>query len=307
MRLINLSAEPDEKLYSWLPHGLRAETVVFFPDACPGRSPLPTGTVALTRQPDWRRFAISDCGCGMLLVRSGVRVSDFDRCTWDRLYRDLKANKGNLGDLGSGNHFLDALEPYDEESVYFLIHTGSREESRVVESLVDQPEQFDRVFESVVQWARENRLAVASIVERYFGPVEVVLDRNHNHYEETVDGVIIRKGSVRLEPSDLTVVPSNLEGDVVLLRATEGVREVLDSMCHGTGRVMGRGAAKELAGGYNFSALRERVYIPSAIGDASIQTEAPYCYRDLDSCLDMLRGLVVEERRFAPFAYMGQL
>lgn len=307
MELINLSSEPEAKLYSWLPHDLRAETVIFFPDACPGRSPLPTGTVVFTRQADWRRFAVSDCGCGMLLARSSVRACDFDRKAWGGLHADLKANKGQLGDLGSGNHFLDALEPYDEDVVYFLVHTGSRDESRTVEALVDDPRRFDSAFESVLAWARENRLAVAELIERRFGSLEIVLDRNHNHYEVTEEGVIIRKGAVKLLPGEVTVVPSNLDGDVVLLRATEGVRRVMSSMCHGTGRFMSRGAAKDIAAGYDFSGLRERVYIPDSISDASIQTEAPFCYRDLDACLRLLDGLAVEERRFAPFAYLGQI
>ncbi len=81
----------------------------------------------------------------------------------------------------------------------------------------------------------------------------------------------------------------------------------MSSSCHGTGRLMSRGAAKDIAAGYNFSVLRERVYIPESISDASIQTEAPFCYRDLDACLRLLDGLAVEERRFAPFAYLGQI
>lgn len=34
MELLNLSAEYEQKLYSWLPRGLNAERIVFFPDAC---------------------------------------------------------------------------------------------------------------------------------------------------------------------------------------------------------------------------------------------------------------------------------
>ena len=49
MNLQNLSAEPEGKLYSWIPHDLRAENIVFLPDACPGKSPLPTGTAAATQ------------------------------------------------------------------------------------------------------------------------------------------------------------------------------------------------------------------------------------------------------------------
>jgi hypothetical protein len=44
MELINLLAEPLGKLHSWIPHDLEAELGVFLPDACPGKSPLPTGT-----------------------------------------------------------------------------------------------------------------------------------------------------------------------------------------------------------------------------------------------------------------------
>ena len=87
MELINLAAEPTEKLYSWLPAGLGAEKVVFFPDACPGRSPLPTGTATLLRRADWRRFAVSDCGCGMRLVRSSRETVEL---TPERWMRSLK-------------------------------------------------------------------------------------------------------------------------------------------------------------------------------------------------------------------------
>jgi len=42
MEIINYSAEPVNKLYSWLPRNLKAEQIVFLPDACPGKSTLAT-------------------------------------------------------------------------------------------------------------------------------------------------------------------------------------------------------------------------------------------------------------------------
>jgi hypothetical protein len=114
VNIVNLSAEPLWKLHTWIPHGLRAEEIVFFPDACPGKSPLPTGTAVKTRQLDWRRFAISDCGCGMRLLRSDLAADAVNQTRWDELAECLQANKGRLGDLGGGNHFLDALLPYDD-------------------------------------------------------------------------------------------------------------------------------------------------------------------------------------------------
>src|SRR5947207_14952088 len=98
MDIINLSSEPLGKLHSWIPHELRAERIVFLPDACPGKSPLPTGTAVLTRQADWRKFAVSDCGCGMRLIRSAVSADDLDLPRWDQLADKLRANKGRLGD-----------------------------------------------------------------------------------------------------------------------------------------------------------------------------------------------------------------
>ncbi len=50
MKLTNLSAEPLGKLHSWIPHDLEAEQIVFLPDACPGKSPLPTGTAVLVKR-----------------------------------------------------------------------------------------------------------------------------------------------------------------------------------------------------------------------------------------------------------------
>lgn len=308
MRLINYSAESENLLYSWLPHDLHAEIVVFFPDACPGKSPLPTGTAILTRQENWRKFAVSDCGCGMLLLKSQVHVKEFKKENWNLIYRDLKANKGNLGDLGSGNHFLDALEAYDEKNIYFLIHTGSRDESKAVESLIGSPDKFDSTFNAVCNWAKDNRLEIAKMIEKHFGKLEFVSDKNHNSFELFPDeSVVIRKGAVKLLPGEMTIIPSNMNGDVVLVQATDSIGDTLNSMSHGTGRVMSRSQAKEYAETFNYQALRDQIYIPEMISDASIKTEAPFCYRDLDSCLNLIQKLVIEIKRFSPFAYLGQI
>ncbi len=307
MELINYSAEPINKLYAWLPRDLQAEKVIFFPDACPGKSPLPTGTVVYTKQEDWRKFAVSDCGCGMLLAKSEVKRSDFKQENWDQIYYDLKSNKGKLGDLGSGNHFLDALESYDDDYIYFLIHTGSRNESKIVDHLIDKPIEFDKVFLEVCDWSENNMKAIADIVSKYFGKLQIIIDRNHNNFELFEDGVIIRKGAIRINPNELAVLPSNLAGDVVLVRSTDKVLETFNSLNHGTGRVMSRSEAKEHSANFDYAGLREQIYIPGMIKDASIKTEAPFCYRDLDDCLNLIDDLITIEKRFCPFAYIGQI
>jgi len=124
MELVNLSTEPLGRLHSWIPHDLTAEKVVFLPDACPGKSPLPTGTAVLTHRSNWRRFAVSDCGCGMSLVRSTVDAHDLDAARWNKVADSLRANKDGLGDLGGGNHFLNAIVPYDDGHFIFSFTPG---------------------------------------------------------------------------------------------------------------------------------------------------------------------------------------
>jgi RNA-splicing ligase RtcB len=282
--------------------------IVFLPDACPGKSPLPTGTAVLTNQDDWRRFAISDCGCGMRLLKSEISLSDFTLPQWNQLADMLRANKGKLGDLGGGNHFLDALAPYNVGSLHFLIHTGSRNESNLVDHLVDSPEEFDKEFERVIVWAAENRATIQKAVESVFGKTELLLDLAHNSYEKLMNGqAIIRKGAVHIRPQELAVIPSHMSGDVSLVRAKDSVADILCSMSHGTGRKMPRGKCKPLADKYDFDRLRKAILIPAGIENASLRTEGPYAYRDLDECLSLIHGYVEEIDRFAVVGYMGHL
>lgn len=308
MDILNLSAEPMGKLYSWLPHDLKAEQVVFLPDACPGKSPLPTGTAVLTRQADWRKFAVSDCGCGMRLLRTELEAADFTLAKWDRLANALRKNKGGLGDLGGGNHFVDAMLPANGGPLHFLVHTGSRNESGHVDALIEQPSAFDVEFERVVKWAADNRAKIHDEIENVFGELELVLDLPHNTYQLLSDGgAIIRKGSVHLQPGALSIIPSHMSGDAVLVRATDKVQEALFSTSHGTGRTMSRGDCKPLADKFDFADLRKRVLIPTGVEDASLRTDGPFAYRDLEECLMLIDGYVEEVSRFKVIGYMGHL
>jgi RNA-splicing ligase RtcB len=308
VKITNLSAEPLGRLHSWIPHDLQAEEIVFLPDACPGKSPLPTGTAVLTRQDDWRRFAISDCGCGMRLVRSSVPAKDFDRARWNAVADHLRANKGNLGDLGGGNHFLDALVSYGDGPLYFLIHTGSRNESGHVDALIERPSSFDKTFDQVVQWAADNRATIHERLDRVFGETELVLDLPHNTYEQRSDGsVVIRKGSVRLMPGELSILPSHMSGDVVLIKGGIRVGEVLNSMSHGTGRKMSRSDCKPFADDYDYAKLRNSILIPDGVEDSSLRTDGPFAYRDLDDCLDLISEYIEVVERFGVVGYMGHL
>lgn len=227
---------------------------------------------------------------------------------WDEIADALRRNKGGLGDLGGGNHFLDALAPYGDDRMYLLIHTGSRAESGHVDALVDSPDVFDAEFDRVVAWAKANREAIHESVASVLGKLELVLDLPHNTYESLENGgAIIRKGSVHVNPGDLNIIPSHMSGDVVLVKATEKVQNVLNSLSHGTGRTMSRAECKPLADSYDFAGLRKRVLLPSGLEDSSLRTDGPFAYRDLDECLALLDGYIEEVERFTVVGYMGHL
>jgi len=220
----------------------------------------------------------------------------------------LRANKGGLGDLGGGNHFLDALVPYGDGPLHFLIHTGSRNESGLIDRFINDADAFDREFARVVTWAADNRSAIHDAVEAVYGRTEIVLDLPHNTYEPMENGsVIIRKGSVRIMPGELSVIPSHMSGDAVLVRATDRVRDILSSISHGTGRRMSRSDCKPLADSFDFQGLRSQVLIPTGVENASLRTDGPYAYRELDECLALISEYVEEVTRFAVVGYMGHI
>jgi RNA-splicing ligase RtcB len=244
----------------------------------------------------------------MQLLASCVGLDEFDKTAWDAVGHSLRQNAGKLGDLGGGNHFLDALVDLKTWRVYFLVHTGSRLESGIVDALVESPREFDRKFADTVDWAKANRDAVTTAIERSFGSTELVLDLPHNTYEQSPSGsVIIRKGAVKVMPGETAVIPSYMAGDVSLVRATKTVSESLNSLSHGTGRALARGKAREMISDAEIHDVRRRIYVPDYIANESLRTDAPRCYRDLDTCLGLLGDTVVEEQRFAVIAYLGHL
>jgi RNA-splicing ligase RtcB len=177
-----------------------------------------------------------------------------------------------------------------------------------VDDLVEKTDEFDEEFERVVKWAADNRARIHQNVDMVFGPTEVVLDLPHNTFEQLDGGgVVIRKGSVRLLPGELSILPSHMSGDVVLVRAKQKVTEILNSMSHGTGRTMSRSDCKPLADAYDFTGLRKSVLIASGVEDASLRTDGPFAYRNLDECMALIQEYIDVVQRFAVVGYMGHL
>jgi hypothetical protein len=65
------------------------------------------------------------------------------RQQWISLCEILRRNRNKgLGDLGSGNHFLDCVVSHTDDSVCLVVHTGSRSESGLVDHIVAKPGEY---------------------------------------------------------------------------------------------------------------------------------------------------------------------
>jgi len=104
-----------------------------------------------------------------------------------------------------------------------------------------------------------------------------------------------------------TPIMTPLRREVRSSRQRERRTAALYSLSHGTGRSAARGAAKDLAAGFDFAGLRKRVLLPDGVEDSSLRTEGPFAYRDLDPCLELLNGFVTLVERYAVIGYMGHL
>ena len=73
------------------------------------------------------------------------------------------------------------------------------------------------------------------------------------------------------------------------------------------GRKMARSECKPLADAFDYAGLRRSILIPSGIEDASLQTDGPFAYRDLDECLKLIEPYADVVERFAVVGYMRHL
>ena len=121
------------------------------------------------------------------------------------------------------------------------------------------------------------------------------------------DGVILRKGAVKVEPGEMNIIPSSMSGKVALVRSTDKVVETLCSLSHGTGRAMSRSDCKKVYGEYNFTDLRKRILVPDRVSDESLRTDIPDAYRGFEECLNLLEEFIDVEDIYDLVGYIGHL
>jgi RNA-splicing ligase RtcB len=274
-----------------------------------------------------------------------------------------------MGTLGGGNHFIE-LDKDDDENIYLVIHTGSRniglqvceyyqglaikkyrntndEVTEIVEKCKAEGRARD-IEKEIRKWHKEqdlipaelcyltgqdmedylhdmricqeyaamNRWAIATeLLNNYFYPMDVRFtstlklkikekgfkisgegfETPHNFID--LEHKIIRKGSISAQAGERVLIPINMR-DGALIACGKGIEDMNYSLPHGAGRLMSRKTAKKNINIDEFKKSMKNVY-SSVVGEGTLD-EAPQAYRDMETILTALDGLIDDVKIIKP-------
>lgn len=217
-----------------------------------------------------------------------------------------------IGTLGSGNHFI-SIEKDEEENLYLLIHTGSRNPGKRVcewyqekayknlkKQQIKEPiyelsfvygEMLDNYLhdmEILEEYSHLNRTAIADVIlsEMKLHDMES-FETLHNYVD--LEHKIIRKGSVSAQKGEQLVIPINMK-DGSLICVGKGNKEWNYSAPHGAGRLMSR---KESEQNFTLSQYKKEMKgIYSTTICKETLDESPMSYKPIESILDNISDTV---------------
>lgn len=233
---------------------------------------------------------------------------------------DLRRSAEALGTLGGGNHFIE-LDKDDEDNLYLVIHTGSRNLGLRVATyyqdkaykLLGGKNQSEVPYELAYLSGEEkdNYLHDMAIMQRYAALnrqiiKEVILDGMkldeedffttvHNYID--IENMILRKGSVSAAKGERFLIPLNMR-DGALICTGLGNEDWNCSAPHGAGRLYSRGDAKQNFTVSAFKKEMEGIYTTTA--DADTLDECPMAYKDSQTIMDAIKETAEIERIIRP-------
>lgn len=231
-----------------------------------------------------------------------------------------------LGSLGGGNHFLEIAIAAEDDSVWLMLHSGSRGIGNAIgryfielakkEMEVHKIQLPDRDlaylqegsihyhdYLEAVSWAQEyasrNREVMMNLMltamARHlpsFTLVEKAISCHHNyinkekHFGEDV--IITRKGAVSAQLGQLGIIPGSMGAKSFIVKGL-GNQESFCSCSHGAGRVMSRSAAKKLI------SLDDHAKATAGVEcrkDEGMIDESPAAYKDIIAVMKSQEDLV---------------
>ena len=253
--------------------------------------------------------------------------SDYERILAKHPALDRGRHVGQLGTLGTGNHFIEVCLDQDQR-VWVMLHSGSRgvgnrigmhfiklaqkDMKRHIANLPDKDlayftegaDHFDDYVHAVgwaQKYARTNReIMMAHILETLrhdvklpsFHTDDMAVNCHHNYVQKEhhygADVWVTRKGAVRAGAGELGIIPGSMGARSYIVRG-KGNPESFESCSHGAGRVMSRAAAKKRFTIADHEAATAGIECRK---DAAVIDETPMAYKDIDAVMEAQQDLV---------------
>jgi tRNA-splicing ligase RtcB len=280
--------------------------------------PIGTGGNHQKSGPEWdglfKRLPKGDARWGLPLILAATNDEGAKRAA------------GQLGTLGSGNHFIEVCLD-ESQDVWVMLHSGSRGTGNIIGRqfiqrakdvmekyfvtlpdkdlafFVVNTQEFDDYI-SAVSWcqdyAAENRRVMMEEVirnlrhhiEKPFDLTSEAINCHHNyvekenHYGENV--YVTRKGAIRARAGDLGIIPGSMGARSYIVRG-KGNAESYHSCAHGAGRKFGRKEAKRR---FTVADLEAQTQGVECRKDAEVLDELPAAYKDIDTVMENQADLV---------------
>lgn len=227
----------------------------------------------------------------------------------DRLIEDICKRNGlnahtyysNWGTIGSGNHFISVEQG---QKKYLIIHSGSRtlgkdvaikysqlaleqnpykggEEKQLSWLNEDSSIEYQKDFVDLQYWVYLNQQEIAhTICKQMKWKIQDQIKCPHNFID--LEHKVLHKGSIKLFPGYLGIVPINMADGTFIIRGSHNIKyeQNLYSAPHGAGRVLKRADAKEQLDMKEFKQRMKNIYCSNvSIGNID---ESPMAYKPIE-------------------------
>ena len=314
--------------------------VVGLPDLSVGV--VPNGMAVLTKDRIYPHLIGGDIGCGMSLFEvpmkaKKIKVEKFAKYlskmeSLDDVEIEIPSLGYHLGSIGKGNHFAELHRvkrvhdketfqtlKMQEESLYLLIHSGSRAYGQIVFDKVAgkynpseglsllEAQVYLEAHDKAIEYAKASRKEIATRLLKAIkieSAMHTVSDTAHNSILKTESGWLHRKGAT---PTDKgAVIIAGSRGSLsYLVMPTENTSFSNHSLSHGAGRKWERGSAEAKLRNRYTKADLTRTAIGSRVlcrDSKLLYEEAPQAYKNIDIVINDLvdAGLATVIATFCP-------
>ena len=316
------------------------KSVVGLPDLSTGL--VPNGAAVLCKDRIYPHLIGSDIGCGMSLFEVPAKAKKIKPQKFAKYLSKIESldeietaepNLGyNLGTIGKGNHFAElhlVNEVHDRalfnklnlgrESLYLLIHSGSRAFGQIVFNRVsgkyepsiglseDEAKEYLKQHDRAVELAKLSRRQIA---KRFLKAIKLeanfktVSDTAHNTITKIESGWLHRKGAAPTNKGAV-IIPGSRGSLSYLVMPSKNTEISNFSLAHGAGRKWERKSAEAKLRSRYTKADLTRTKIGSRVickDSKLLYEEAPQAYKNIDIVIGDLveAGLATVVATFRP-------